>query len=385
MKLKYIPIIVGPTGTGKTKISIELAKKINGEIISADSMQIYKDMNIGTAKVKKEEMCGIPHHMIDIIDPNENYSAAEFAKKTESLIEDILKRNKTPIIVGGTGLYINTLIYGIKHNNTFDENLRNEMNKRAESSDEYLKMYEEAKEIDPEAMEKISFNDKKRVLRILEIYTLTKKNKTQQEKENRVFKNKRKYEFKIFSMKLDRPFQYEVINKRVDKMLDEGLILENINVLNKYFAKDFLKENIFLPKNIDKIQNKNRNENENNIEIKNKENQKQIEEKSKDKDEKEIIKKQNFLKFLIEKYTSLQAIGYKEVIEYILGITNFEEMVEILKRNTRRYSKRQITWFKKNNPIWIDATGLHTLNKEKLDEEVLNILDKIILEIKYEQ
>lgn len=357
MKLKYIPIITGPTGTGKTKISIELAKKINGEIISADSMQIYKDMNIGTAKVKEEEMCGIPHHMIDIIDPNENYSAAEFADKAESLIEDILKRNKIPIIVGGTGLYINTLIYGIKHNNTFDKNLRNEMNKRAESSAEYLKMYEEAKKIDPEAMGKISFNDKKRVLRILEIYTLTNKNKTQQEKENRVLKNKRKYEFKIFSMKLDRPFQYEIINKRVDKMLDEGLILENINVLNKYFAKDFLKENIFIPKDIEEIQNKKQNENQN----------------------------QNFLNALKEKYTSLQAIGYKEVIEYILGITNFEEMVEILKRNTRRYSKRQITWFKKNKPIWIDATGLHTLNKEKLDEEVLNILDKIILEIKYEQ
>lgn len=362
MKLKYIPIIAGPTGTGKTKISIELAKKINGEIISADSMQIYKDMNIGTAKVKETEIFGIPHHMIDIIDPNENYSAAEFAKEAESLIEDILKRGKNPIIVGGTGLYINTLIYGIKHNNTFDENLRNEMNKRAEASDEYLKMYEEAKKIDPEAMEKISFKDKKRVLRILEIYTITKKNKTQQEKENRISESKRKYEFKIFSMKLDRPFQYEVINKRVDKMIDEGLILENINILNKYFAKEFLKENIFLPKKIDEIENQN-------------------EEKDK---EKEIIKKQNFLNLLKEKYTSLQAIGYKEVIEYILGITKFEEMLEILKRNTRRYSKRQITWFKKNNPVWLDATGLHVLDKERLDEEVLKILDKIILEIKYE-
>lgn len=363
----YIPIISGPTGTGKTKLSIALAKKINGEIISADSMQIYKKMNIGTAKVKEEEMENIPHHMLDIINPNENFSAAEFVEKTEEIIEDILKRGKTPIIVGGTGLYINTLIYGIRHNNTFDKNLRNDLNKKAESEEEYIALYEKAKKIDPEAMEKLSFKDKKRVLRILEIYMLTGKNKTEEEKENRIDLENRKYKFKIFSLYLEREKQYNILNKRVDEMLDEGLIEENLNIYNEFFKKDFEKFKIALPKSIYDLK----------LYLNKLKDNKEDKENDKNKEKKEEL--ENLIKHLKNKYTAFQAIGYKELLRYILGLDTLENAVEILKRDTRRYSKRQYTWFKKNNPVWIDAEVLHKNSKEKLD----NLINKIMLEIEY--
>ena len=162
-------VIGGPTASGKTGLSIELAKTINGEIISADSMQIYKEMNIGTAKVMKEEMQGIKHYMIDIIEPNKRFSVSDYKIMAENAINEILAKGKTPIIVGGTGLYINSLIYNINYPNIkFNENYRNFLEKRAE--DEGLEsLYEEAYKIDQKATEQISRNDKKRIIRILEI------------------------------------------------------------------------------------------------------------------------------------------------------------------------------------------------------------------------
>ena len=292
-------VICGPTASGKTALSIELAKKIDGEIISCDSMQIYKDMNIGTAKPSKEEMQGIPHHLIDCVEPNQRYSVAEYKKDAESAIEQILAKGKTPIVVGGTGLYVDSLIYGIEYQDIkLDEKYRQELEERA-SKEGLEKLYEEAKEIDPQAMEKISVNDKKRIIRVLEIYKATGKNKTEQEIESR--KNGVKYDYKVFAINLEREILYERINKRVDNMIEQGLIQEVEQILIQY--KEFP--------------------------------------------------------------TAMQGLGYKEVVEYLQGITTKEEMIEKLKMETRRYAKRQITWFKKNKQtIWIGPKDLQKILNE---------------------
>ena len=217
---------------GKSALAIELAKKIDGEIISADSMQIYKDMDIGTAKVTKEEMQGIKHYMLDIVSPEDRYSVADYKKEAEKKIEEILSKNKTPIIVGGTGLYINSLIYGIEFKNEeFDEEYRNKLNDYAERNG-LEELYKRAKEIDPEAMQKISENDRKRIIRVLEIYHKTGKTKTELDKESRA--KDVKYDYKVFAINMDREILYNRINKRVDIMLEQGLIEETKKLIVKY-------------------------------------------------------------------------------------------------------------------------------------------------------
>lgn len=289
MKPKVI-VICGPTASGKTALSIELAKKINGEIISADSMQIYKYMDIGSAKVTKEEMQGIKHYMLDVVEPNKRYSVAEYKLEAEKCIEEILSRNKTPIVIGGTGLYIDALIYGIEFSDIkIDEEYRKYLTNLCEKEG-LEKLYNMAVEIDPQAMKIISNNDKKRIMRVLEIYHETGKTKTEQEIESR--KNEVKYDYKVFAINWDREKLYERINKRVDIMIEQGLIEEVKNLLSKY-------EN--MP-------------------------------------------------------TAIQGLGYKEVKEYLDGDLTKEEMIEKLKMETRRYAKRQFTWFKKNkDTIWIDG------------------------------
>lgn len=225
-------VIGGPTASGKSGLAVELAKKINGEIISADSMQIYKDMNIGTAKITKEEMQGIKHHMIDFVSPSKRYSVSSYKKEAERRIEEVLGQGKTPIICGGTGLYIDSLIYGIEFlEEEIDETYRNELNKIAESEG-LEKLYNMAVEIDPEAMKKISKNDQKRIIRVLEIYHKTGKTKTQQDIESR--KNGVKYDYKVFAINMDRQLLYDRINKRVDIMIENGLIDEVKSILGKY-------------------------------------------------------------------------------------------------------------------------------------------------------
>lgn len=217
---------------GKSKLAIELAKKINGEIICADSMQIYKDMNIGTAKVTTEEMQGIKHYMLDIISPDERYSVSDYKVQAEKCIEEILNKGKVPIIVGGTGLYINSLIYGIEfQNEKYDEEYRKALEDMAQKEGLEV-LYEKAKLIDPTAMEKISKNDKKRIIRVLEIYHKTGKTKTQQEIESR--KKDVKYNYHMFAIDMERPILYERINKRADIMINEGLIEEVKSILAKY-------------------------------------------------------------------------------------------------------------------------------------------------------
>lgn len=305
MKPKVI-VIVGPTASGKTALSIELAKKIDGEIISCDSMQIYKDMNIGSAKPTIEEMQGIKHYMIDIAEPTERFSVAEYKKRSEEAIEKILQKGKVPIIVGGTGLYANSLIYNIEYNEIMlDEEYRKNLMEIAETEAGLATLYEKARSIDPVAMEKISSNDKKRIIRVLEIKHSTGKNKTELELESR--KNEVKYEYKVFAINMPREILYDRINKRVDIMIENGLINEVENIIEKY--KEFP--------------------------------------------------------------TAMQAIGYKEIVMYLKGELTKQEAIEKIKQESRRYAKRQITWFKKIEDIkWID--GL----KDK-DENIKFIQDVI--------
>jgi tRNA dimethylallyltransferase len=304
MKPKVI-VICGPTASGKTALSIELAKKINGEIVSADSMQIYKDMDIGSAKPTVEEMQGIKHYLLDFVLPSKRYSVADYKKEATKAIEDIISKGKTPIVVGGTGLYVDSLIYNIDYPEMeFDEEYRNVLEERVEKEG-LQKLYEEAKQIDIEAMEHISPNDKKRILRVLEVYHQTGKTKTEQEKESR--KNEVPYEYHVFALTMDREKLYDRINKRVDIMVEQGLIDEVKNIVKKYS----------------------------------------------------------------EYPTAMQALGYKEIKEYLDGKISKEEAIEKVKHETRKYAKRQLTWFRKNKQtIWIDALN----NKE---ENINIILEEI--------
>ncbi len=290
MKKPTVIVICGPTASGKTALSIELAKKINGEIVSADSMQIYKDMDIGSAKVTLDEMQGIKHYLIDQVYPNERYSVANYKQDSKNAIEEIIKKGKTPIVVGGTGLYIDALIYEIEYKDiAINEEYRKELEKiRDEQGLEVL--YQKALEIDPIAMKKISPNDFKRITRVLEIYEATGKTKTQQEAESRL--NEVPYNYKVFAIDYNREKLYERINKRVDIMIEKGLIEEVKNLLEKY----------------------------------------------------------------LEFSTAMQGLGYKEVKQYLDGELTKEEMIEKIKQESRRYAKRQFTWFRKNKQtIWING------------------------------
>ncbi len=295
-------VIGGPTASGKSKLAVELAKKVNGEIISADSMQIYKEMNIGTAKVNKEEMQGVQHYLVDFVSPDERYSVSNFKKDAEKAIEEILEKGKTPIVVGGTGLYIDSLIYGIEfQNEEVDLEYREKLNKIADEKG-LESLYKKAQEIDPEAMKKISINDRKRIIRVLEIYHKTGKTKTEQELQSR--KNEVKYEYKVFAITMDREKLYERIEKRIDFMIEQGLIEEVKQILEKYHT---------FP-------------------------------------------------------TAMQGLGYKEVGEYLEGSCTKEEMIEKIKKETRHYAKRQLTWFRKNKEtIWLDG-------EKSTDENVSIIL-----------
>lgn len=294
-------------------------------------MQVYKYMDIGTAKVTEEEKEGIMHHMIDVQEPDERFSVAEYIRKVKKIEEDILKRGKNIIIIGGTGLYVNSLIYGF----TFEENdekvlldYRKSLEESIESGKETLDtLYEKAKNIDEKAAEMISRTDKKRIFRILEIYYLSNIGKTEIDKKRKenneesdirvgVYNDSKNLEYKLFYIDMDREILYNRINKRVEIMLELGLIEETKKV-------------------IEIIANK---------------------------------KKVNYEEILknYDDITALQAIGYREVIAYLKNEIDYEEMKEKIKQNTRRYAKRQITWFKKNEKIMLD--------REKTDEELIEII-----------
>ena len=278
-------VICGPTASGKTKLGIDLANAIDGEVISSDSMQIYKDMDIGTAKPTPEERAAAVHHLVDFVSPDVRYSVADFKRDATNAIKDILSRGKTPIIVGGTGLYVNSLIYNIE----FKE-IETDLEYRKSLEEKDLKeLYKMAMKIDEEACKKISENDRKRICRILEIYHSTGKTKTQMEAESR---KELEYNYEVFALDMDREVLYDRINRRVDLMIETGLIDEVKNLLQKY---------------------------------------------------------DNFP-------TAMQGLGYKEVKEYLDGKLSKEEMIDKIKQESRRYAKRQLTWFRAyKNATWLNA------------------------------
>ena len=288
MEKPIVIVIEGPTASGKTSLSIELAKQINGEIVCADSMQIYKEMNIGTAKVTSKEMQGIKHYVMDFVNPDERFSVADYKKEAKKAIKEILEKGKVPIVVGGTGLYIDALVYEIDYKEQkTDLTYRKKLEEEAETIG-LEELYKRAEQIDAEAAHKISKTDKKRIIRILEIYHTTGKTKTELEKESR--QNPPEYDYKVFALTWERQTLYERINQRVDQMIEQGLIEEVENIWKKYS---------YFP-------------------------------------------------------TAMQALGYKEVVEYLEKKLTKEEMIEKIKMETRRYAKRQLTWFRKNKQVvWL--------------------------------
>ena len=280
-----IIVICGPTASGKTSLGINLANKINGEIISADSMQIYKDFSIGSSKPTEEERKQAPHHLVDFVDADKRYSVADYKEDCQNAINDILSRGKVPIIVGGTGLYIDSIIYNIKYLQiSTDYTYRKQL-----EAIPLEELYKRAMEIDPRAMEKISSNDRKRISRVLEIYHLTGHNKTELEAESI---GDEIYDFRTFVLNWPREQLYERVNTRVDKMIEQGLVDEVKGVLKKY---------------------------------------------------------KNFP-------TSMQALGYKEIRLYLDGIITLDEAIELIKKESRHYAKRQLTWFRKyEGAIWLEG------------------------------
>lgn len=231
-------VIAGPTASGKTDLAIELALRINGEIISADSMQIYREMNIGTAKPTMEERKGIPHHMLDIVDPDEEFSVAQFQQGAKKCIKDILSRGKVPIVAGGTGLYINALVYNITFSETItDWNYRNQLQNIArEQGPEALHTL--LQEVDPISAENIHPNNVKRVIRALEVYETTGKPISLHQLESR--QKKPEYDYKIFGIEVERDVLYRRIESRADKMLEMGLYEEVENILKKGYSPDLV-------------------------------------------------------------------------------------------------------------------------------------------------
>lgn len=279
--------IVGPTASGKTSISVELAKKFGGEIISGDSMQIYKEMHIATAAPDESEKQGIPHHLFEFLEPSEKFSVSQYVKIADEVIKDILSRDKIPFVVGGTGLYISALSEHFDFgDDSHNEDIRKSLEKRAE---EYglETLYKTLSEIDPNAAEKISSNDKKRILRAIEVYELSGKTKTQRDKDSKI--SGPVYDNLFIGLSyVNREILYNRINQRVDIMLESGILEEAGSALDKISG------------------------------------------------------------------TAAQAIGHKELFPFLKGNMSLEDAVEHLKMQTRRYAKRQLTWFRRNENInWI--------------------------------
>ncbi|MBQ8028931.1 MAG: tRNA (adenosine(37)-N6)-dimethylallyltransferase MiaA [Clostridia bacterium] len=305
MKKNLIIVIAGPTASGKTSLGIDIALALNGEIISADSMQIYKKMDIATAKPTDEERSIVKHHLIDFLDIGEEFSVAKYKELAIQSIEDILSRKKTPIIVGGTGLYIDCIINNTEFFDYEKNDVRETLEKEAEEKG-IDALFEQLKKVDIESANTLNINDKKRIIRALEVYYSTGKTITQQKKESHL--NESPYRFCVIGLNAhNREFLYNRINQRVDIMLKDGLLEE----AQSFFSSD-------------------------------------------------------------ASLTAKQAIGYKELKPYFDKEISLADAVENLKRETRRYAKRQLTWFRKTkdiNWIYIDS-GRDILN------DCLKIIDK---------
>ena len=290
MKKKPLIILTGPTAVGKTKASIGLAKAVDGEIISADSMQVYRHMDIGSAKIKPEEMEGIPHHLIDVLEPDDEFHVVKFQQLAKKAMREIWERGHIPIVTGGTGFYIQALLYDID----FDENEKEDACRK--ELEAYAKehgaeaLHEKLAFVDPASAEMIHPNNIKRVIRALEFYEQTGKrisehNETQRQRES-------PYAFAYFVLTDDRAHLYERINRRVDQMIEEGLVNEVQALKDKGYTKQLV---------------------------------------------------------------SMQGLGYKEILDYLDGRCSYEEAVRVLKRDTRHFAKRQLTWFRRERDvIWVN-------------------------------
>jgi tRNA dimethylallyltransferase len=292
-------VIAGPTGVGKTELSIKLAKALSAEIISADSAQVYTGMNIGTAKITKEEMDGVKHHMLDIVEPIKKYSVGDYQKTVDSILKDLEVDGKNVILTGGTGLYINSITEGLSNLPEADKNIREKL--AEQTTDE---LYEKLQEVDPEAAREIHKNNRIRVERALEVFMITGEKFSKLSKQN-VRGNSCKF-LKV-ALERDREHLYERINKRVEIMLEQGL-LEEVKELYKIYGENLRKVNI---------------------------------------------------------------IGYTEIVDFLEGKQSFEEAVHYIKQNSRRYAKRQFTWFKNDETyLWYD------LDKNSQEEIMTDILEK---------
>lgn len=305
--MKDLIVLTGPTAVGKTSLSIALAKAVDGEIISADSMQVYKYMNIGTAKITEEEKCGIPHFLIDELEPDEEFNVTIFKNKVMGYIEDIKSRGKVPIIVGGTGFYIQSVIYDINFNEYGDDsNVRKKYEAMAETLGK-SEIHKKLALVDREYADSVSYNNVKKVVRALTFFEMTGEKLSEHNKRER--ERSSPFDFAYFVLTMDRKKLYERIDKRVDLMFDMGLVEEVKALMAKGYDKSLV---------------------------------------------------------------SMQGIGYKEVIDYLSGKTSLEECIDIIKRDTRHFAKRQLTWFKREKVVtYIDKDEFDA--EDKCLKEMLRV------------
>ncbi len=297
--------VVGPTAVGKTSLSVEIARNFAGEVISGDSMQIYRGMDIGTAKITKEEMKGVPHHLIDIKQPDDTFSVAEFQQKVADCVKEITERNHLPIIAGGTGLYIQAALNGYifadeKRDDTYHKKLEDEIDCYGIDT-----LYAKLRSVDPEQAKKIHPNNKRRVIRALEVFEKTGKTMSEYQAAQQADSP---YRPVILGLDMERDLLYQRINTRVDEMVESGLVEEVKHLYNQGFSNS----------------------------------------------------------------QSMKAIGYKEIIPYLNGEMTLDEAVGLLKRNSRRFAKRQLTWFKNKMDIhW------YTIDPGKKEEQFEIILSEL--------
>ena len=295
MDRKPLIILAGPTAVGKTSLSIRLAKETGGEIISADSMQVYRHMDIGSAKITKEEMDGVPHYLVDVLEPEEEFNVVRFQQMAKEAAEKIWEKGKIPLVVGGTGFYIQALLYDIDFTeNDGDESYRRQLEQKASDEEGASELYEMLKRVDPKAAQEIHPRNIKRIIRALEFYhqtgrKISEHNETQRQKES-------PYNYAYFVLTDERSRLYERIDQRVDLMMEQGLLDEVRYLKERGVRKDS---------------------------------------------------------------TAMQGLGYKELYAYLEGEYPLDEAVRIIKRDTRHFAKRQLTWFKRERDvIWADKSEI---------------------------
>ncbi len=310
MDRKPLIILAGPTAVGKTSLSIRLAKETGGEIISADSMQVYRHMDIGSAKITKEEMDGVPHYLVDVLEPEEEFNVVRFQQMAKEAAEKIWEKGKIPLVVGGTGFYIQALLYDIDFTeNDGDESYRRQLEQKGSDEEGASELYEMLKTVDPKAAQEIHPRNIKRIIRALEFYhqtgrKISEHNETQRQKES-------PYNYAYFVLTDERSRLYERIDQRVDLMMEQGLLDEVRYLKERGVRKDS---------------------------------------------------------------TAMQGLGYKELYAYLEGEYPLDEAVRIIKRDTRHFAKRQLTWFKRERDvIWADKSVIRQ-EEEKLADYMLGYL-----------